>query len=578
MSSYITELESRVQYLESIVKHERPDLSLDTEALRQYYYANLADSPGSTNEAKFQAVSNVCSEDCELEPRDHHTAHYSGEFSYWAFSMKVKRHAQARGFANKSPRSDMVPSRWRPLRQQQSAQVIRTAIAKLPPRFVASYLSRVFFAYAQKNFFFVEKEWFDITYQDPGDPRVLDASKMCIIFAVLATATQYAHMDSPSSSSKRPSGEGDVGNSFYERALRLLPEVIQSASLESVQAVAILGFYAQPLDGPGLSYVYFSLATRLAIQNGVHRRYSGRKMPPVTIETRNRVWWTVYSIEKSIAIFHGRPPSILRSDVDADLPRIAPDVIPDDGPLHIGRMVIWIKLIEYLGIFLEQILALRKKSPTADAGLAVFQLAAMKAEMKAYWDTIPCETFDEDSINNRQAARSSVHLRLLYCLIRMSGNTAIIQPSGSGVSPAQAEPYEMTDDGSGIMSASEHSLVEDSIDAAREAVALCWGLYKGEDGLSKGSFIEHNSCRASLLVLIAYSIQNRDATFRSLVQQGLQMVRHLSDMCDLAREETSLLEDLNEALTYLVPFEATNGEPDHELSRHISGGKLCRNG
>ncbi|WDK18131.1 fungal specific transcription factor domain-containing protein [Colletotrichum graminicola] len=501
------------------VKHERPDLSLDTEALRQYYYANLADSPGSTNEAKFQAVSNVCSEDCELEPRDHHTAHYSGEFSYWAFSMKVKRHAQARGFANKSPRSDMVPSRWRPLRQQQSAQVIRTAIAKLPPRFVASYLSRVFFAYAQKNFFFVEKEWFDITYQDPGDPRVLDASKMCIIFAVLATATQYAHMDSPSSSSKRPSGEGDVGNSFYERALRLLPEVIQSASLESVQAVAILGFYAQPLDGPGLS-----------------------------------------------------------SDVDADLPRIAPDVIPDDGPLHIGRMVIWIKLIEYLGIFLEQILALRKKSPTADAGLAVFQLAAMKAEMKAYWDTIPCETFDEDSINNRQAARSSVHLRLLYCLIRMSGNTAIIQPSGSGVSPAQAEPYEMTDDGSGIMSASEHSLVEDSIDAAREAVALCWGLYKGEDGLSKGSFIEHNSCRASLLVLIAYSIQNRDATFRSLVQQGLQMVRHLSDMCDLAREETSLLEDLNEALTYLVPFEATNGEPDHELSRHISGGKLCRNG
>ncbi|KXJ84696.1 fungal-specific transcription factor domain-containing protein [Microdochium bolleyi] len=584
------ELACRVQYLEGILKHERPDVPLDTDSLCKHYHACLARSPDSAHEVVAQAAENVCDQDCELEPRDRNSAYYSGEFSYWTFSMKVKRHVQARlGNENDVQGHDTVPSCWRPLREKQSTRVIRDAVAGLPPRFVATFLAKVFFAYAQKNFFFVQRDWFqrklDVLYREsPGDASELDAATVCIIFGVLAAGTQYAHMDSSrrkATTQQQPGeAEDEVGNLFYESATRLLPEVLQSASLESVQAITILGFYAQPLDAPGLSYVYFSLATRLAIQNGMHRRYQGKKMSPLTIETRNRVWWSVCSIEKKIAIFHGRPPSLLPSDIDADLPRPAPDIMPDDGPLDIGRMVIWTKLIQYLGDFLQQILVLRKKTHMADAGLAVLQLAAMRAELKNYWDTIPRAALDVAAIENAQAARSCVHLRLLYCLIRMFVGRPFLSPGLSNASVAKGDDREAQGTGSETRNASERTLVDDAIAAACEAASLCWDLYQGEDGLSKGSFIEHNSCRAFLLVLIAYSIQNRTDTFRNLLQQGLLMVRDLSSMGDLARAETSLIEDLHEALGHLLQQGSSHVLPEHAVVVRFAAvaGGACRTG
>lgn len=112
---------------------------------------------------------------------------------------------------------------------------------------------------------------------------------------------------------------------FYQEAIRLLPEIIELSSLESVQACLLLAAYALPIDAAGLGYVYINLTIRLAMQNGMHRRCVGKTFSAAMMETRNRVWWTAYAMERKISIFHGRPLGMLRSDVDTHLPVDAGD-------------------------------------------------------------------------------------------------------------------------------------------------------------------------------------------------------------------------------------------------------------
>lgn len=88
---------------------------------------------------------------------------------------------------------------------------------------------------------------------------------------------------------------------FYQQACKLVPDVITISSLESVQACLLIGIYALPLDASGLAYIYLNLALKLAIQNGMHRKYVGEGLEPVVRETRNRVWWTVYTTERLVS-------------------------------------------------------------------------------------------------------------------------------------------------------------------------------------------------------------------------------------------------------------------------------------
>ena len=214
---------------------------------------------------------------------------------------------------------------YRPEELQSAPSAISTALSSLPPRHVADFLVQAFFKHAETNYFYVERGWFlsrlHAAYGGSGDAgRVSpltrrDVGTVCIIFIVLAIGTQYAYLDSPAppggSWSRGSSRDGDptttmmgpfsedaVGVMFYQQACKLVPDVIAASSLESVQACLLIGIYTLPLDASGLSYIYLNLAVKLAIQNGMHRRYPVAGLDPVVGETRNRVWWTAYTTER----------------------------------------------------------------------------------------------------------------------------------------------------------------------------------------------------------------------------------------------------------------------------------------
>lgn len=175
-----------------------------------------------------------------------------------------------------------------------------------PPRGIADFLTRVFFNYTESNYFYIDRTWLnrklDVIYDSPSSLTQKDVPALCIVFMVFAIGTQYAYLDRRNNGGGEDDqslfSEDNVGITLYQQACRLLPDVITIASFESVQACLLIGLYTLPLDPSGLSWVYLNLASKLAIQNGMHRKAPDQALHPYTSEMRNRVWWTVMLLEK----------------------------------------------------------------------------------------------------------------------------------------------------------------------------------------------------------------------------------------------------------------------------------------
>lgn len=181
------------------------------------------------------------------------------------------------------------------------------------------FLVGTFFKHTKQHCFIVRENWvleeLSTLYSDPR--RLLEKTQAAVIIAILlavfAIGTQYAHLEARRNAaagaftSPPAFSEEEVGVTFYQPAIRLLPEIIELSCLESVQACLLFGFYALPVDAAGLGYIYVNLAVRLAMQNGMHRRCTTDAFTPMMVEGRNRVWWMAYSLERYALPLVGSP-------------------------------------------------------------------------------------------------------------------------------------------------------------------------------------------------------------------------------------------------------------------------------
>lgn len=198
---------------------------------------------------------------------------------------------------------------YRPMELQSASDTFASLTASLPPRDVANFLLEVFFRYVDTNYWYFDHVWLrerlDVAYTSSSELSRRDVGTVCMIFIVFAIGTQYAYLDSQhgneSLGQPGPFSEDVLGVLFYQQACKLLPDVIAVSSLESVQACLLMGVFTLPLDASGLSYIYLNIAVKLAIQNGMHRKYPGEELDQAGKETRSRVWWTVYAIERLVS-------------------------------------------------------------------------------------------------------------------------------------------------------------------------------------------------------------------------------------------------------------------------------------
>jgi hypothetical protein len=141
--------------------------------------------------------------------------------------------------------------------------------------------------------------------------------------------------------------------------------------------------------------------------------------------------------------------------------------------------------------------------------------------------------------------RAEMHTRLDCCLLEMFiGRPFILvhrRNQEGHTSSSQPNDQEL--------------LVQDCVLAAEEAIDLCYAMQTGDLGLTRSSYVEYSSCRAALLVLIAYSIFYRTNQFSARLQRGLDAIREMALTGDSARSEICLLETLEAALHHLHVFD-----------------------
>lgn len=70
---------------------------------------------------------------------------------------------------------------------------------------------------------------------------------------------------------------------------------------------------------------------RTCVDLGLHREAHYADLPPFEGQLRRRLFWSIYFLERVIAVSLGRPYSIADRDIDADLPLEIDDTVRDDG-------------------------------------------------------------------------------------------------------------------------------------------------------------------------------------------------------------------------------------------------------
>ncbi|KAL0944823.1 C6 transcription factor [Colletotrichum truncatum] len=109
---------------------------------------------------------------------------------------------------------------------------------------------------------------------------------------------------------------------LYATALQHIPAARESRTVENVEAMTLLViFHLRSTSSHGLWYM-IGLAMRTSIDLGLHRAAYEQNLPEPTVQKRRRLFWSVYSLERAIAISLGRPLSIADNQIDVELPNI----------------------------------------------------------------------------------------------------------------------------------------------------------------------------------------------------------------------------------------------------------------
>lgn len=118
---------------------------------------------------------------------------------------------------------------------------------------------------------------------------------------------------------------------FFMTALQYISAARESHSVHNIEAMTLLVLYN--LRSPSNTGIWYmiGLAMRACVDLGLHREAYYGTVTAYEGQLRRRLFWTVYFLERVIAVSLGRPYSIADRDIDASLPLEIDDTIRDDG-------------------------------------------------------------------------------------------------------------------------------------------------------------------------------------------------------------------------------------------------------
>ncbi|KAJ6055821.1 transcriptional regulator family: Fungal Specific TF [Penicillium canescens] len=337
--NYMQSLESRVVYLEALLREVHPDIALGQNDQNGPGNVDsgasfvLSTSPQTTDASSFNQLANdgdngqvdhlssevalLCLNAAGGEP------HYFGPSSAVSFSRIVSATMGLKGEGSSCSPRDFEES-------QEVAPTIRsTRVPRLPSPSVSANLSRAYFNNIHPQYPFLHRPTFLKWEQDicdvnqSGDTSA--AGEIPLFFVLMVYATGSLALSQ---------SQHGAAAMYYSLALDYLPSVLALNNLESIQAILCCAMYSIRSPIGASLWKISGMAIRHCIELGYHRsaeRYR-RHVDPLTKEMSKRCFWVAYDIDRVAAFILGRPVGIPDELIDAELPMD----IEDESITHHG--------------------------------------------------------------------------------------------------------------------------------------------------------------------------------------------------------------------------------------------------
>lgn len=165
---------------------------------------------------------------------------------------------------------------------------------------------------------------------------------------------------------------GEFGDGYFRKVIKQLRDSSRPR-LCYVQATLLIVLYLDMDEGDTESMQWITLgsAIRMAQDLGLHRSCSNWDLPRSEIETRHRVFYACYIMDRWLGACTGKPLTILDRDFDTDIPspfEITDDDSGEDQPIY-QFFVLFIELSEILGRVLKSLYAPNAKNANSFAAL-----------------------------------------------------------------------------------------------------------------------------------------------------------------------------------------------------------------
>ena len=225
----------------------------------------------------------------------------------------------------------------------------------LPPRALCDELIDSYFRWVHPIVPVINKTKFMRQYRDPKNPPSL-LLLQAMLLAGSRVCTNPQLMDANGSSTP-------AALTFYKRAKALYDANYEDDRVTIVQSLLLMGWYWEgPEDVTKNVFYWTRVATIVAQGSGMHRSVEGSQLSKSDKRLWKRIWWTLFTRDRSVAVALGRPCHINLDDSDVEMLTEddfietepgQPDEYPPD-PVHVQFFLQYVKLCEIMGLVLSQ--------------------------------------------------------------------------------------------------------------------------------------------------------------------------------------------------------------------------------
>lgn len=226
----------------------------------------------------------------------------------------------------------------------------------LPPRQLCDELIDSYFKWVHPIMPVINRNKFMKQYKDPKNPPSL-LLLQSILLAGSRVCANPQLMDANGSTTP-------AALTFYKRAKALYDANYEDDRVTIVQSLLLMGWYWEGPEDVTKNVFYWSrVATIVAQGSGMHRSVETSQLSKADKRLWKRIWWTLFTRDRSVAVALGRPIHINLDDSDVEM-LTEDDFIEDDGdgsaveypsdPIHVQFFLQYVKLCEIMGLVLSQ--------------------------------------------------------------------------------------------------------------------------------------------------------------------------------------------------------------------------------